>query len=106
MTALELFKALADPTRLACVLTLQARGELCVCDLHELLAVSQPKMSRHLAQLRKAKLLTQRKKGLWVYYQLNPQMPAWALQIIQHTALGNGYLLPAARAACSLGTHC
>lgn len=100
MTALELFKALADPTRLACVLCLQARGELCVCDLYALLGVSQPKMSRHLAQLRKAKLLTQRKKGLWVYYQLNPHMPAWALQIIQQTALGNPLTLSAPSASC------
>ncbi|HMW50043.1 MAG TPA: metalloregulator ArsR/SmtB family transcription factor [Marinagarivorans sp.] len=106
MNPLELFKALADPTRLACVLTLQARGELCVCELHELLAVSQPKMSRHLAQLRKAQVLTQRKKGLWVYYQLNPQMPAWALQIIQHTALGNRHLIPAANAVCGPGNIC
>ena len=63
VTALQLFKALADPTRLACVLTLQARGELCVCDLYARLEVSQPKMSRHLAQLRKAGLLSQRKKA-------------------------------------------
>lgn len=102
VTALQLFKALADPTRLACVLTLQARGELCVCDLYARLEVSQPKMSRHLAQLRKAGLLSQRKKGLWVYYQLNPHMPAWALQILQHTAQGNP--LPPSNPQASCGT--
>ncbi|MEY4589648.1 MAG: hypothetical protein RL497_1724 [Pseudomonadota bacterium] len=88
MNTLELFKALADPTRLACVLLLQQRGELCVCDLHSVLAVSQPKMSRHLALLKRANLLGTRKQGLWVYYRLNPQMPAWAFQIIQQAAFG------------------
>jgi ArsR family transcriptional regulator, arsenate/arsenite/antimonite-responsive transcriptional repressor len=96
MNALDLFKALADPTRLACVLALHQRGELCVCDLHGLLEVSQPKMSRHLALLRQANLLTLRKKGLWVYYQLNPQMPAWAFQIIQQAALGFPAMIPSA----------
>ncbi len=47
--ALQLFKNLADETRLGIVLLLKARGELCVCDLCTALAQSQPKISRHLA---------------------------------------------------------
>ncbi|MFO5697880.1 metalloregulator ArsR/SmtB family transcription factor, partial [Klebsiella pneumoniae] len=49
---LQLFKNLADETRLGIVLLLKARGELCVCDLCTALAQSQPKISRHLAMLR------------------------------------------------------
>ncbi len=54
---LQLFKNLADETRLGIVLLLKARGELCVCDLCTALAQSQPKISRHLAMLRESGLL-------------------------------------------------
>jgi ArsR family transcriptional regulator, arsenate/arsenite/antimonite-responsive transcriptional repressor len=46
---------------------------VCVCDIHESLQISQPKASRHLAYLRRAGLVTDRKKGLWVHYRLAPQ---------------------------------
>ena len=75
---LQLFKNLADETRLGIVLLLKARGELCVCDLCTALAQSQPKISRHLAMLRESGLLRDRKQGKWVHYRLSPQMPAWA----------------------------
>jgi ArsR family transcriptional regulator len=64
-----LFKALADRTRLR-ILGLLAAGEVCVCDIHESLALPQPTTSRHLAYLRKAGLVTGRKEGLWVHYRL------------------------------------
>ena len=79
---LQLFKNLADETRLGIVLLLKARGELCVCDLCTALAQSQPKISRHLAMLRESGLLLDRKQGKWVHYRLSPQMPAWAAQVI------------------------
>ena len=110
MNPLDLFKALADPTRLACVLLLYKRGELCVCDLHGVLMVSQPKMSRHLALLKRVRLLSTRKQGLWVYYQLNPHMPAWAFQIIQQAALGmpepKTTITTSTAAACGGDTIC
>src|SRR5690606_10977870 len=65
---------LADPTRLRIVGLLQA-GEVCVCNLHETLKISQPKASRHLAYLRKAGVVEADKRGLWVYYKLAPQPP-------------------------------
>ncbi|MCG0516037.1 metalloregulator ArsR/SmtB family transcription factor [Klebsiella pneumoniae] len=77
---LQLFKNLADETRLGIVLLLKARGELCVCDLCTALAQSQPKISRHLAMLRESGLLLDRKQGKWVHYRLSPQMPAWLSQ--------------------------
>lgn len=84
---LQLFKNLADETRLGIVLLLKARGELCVCDLCTALAQSQPKISRHLAVLRESGLLLDRKQGKWVHYRLSPQMPAWAAQVIEQAWL-------------------
>ncbi|EPY7076139.1 TPA: metalloregulator ArsR/SmtB family transcription factor [Klebsiella pneumoniae] len=84
---LQLFKNLADETRLGIVLLLKARGELCVCDLCTALAQSQPKISRHLAMLRESGLLLDRKQGKWVHYRLSPQMPDWAAQVIEQAWL-------------------
>lgn len=84
---LQLFKNLADETRLGIVLLLKARGELCVCDLCTALAQSQPKISRHLAMLRESGLLLDRKQGKWVHYRLSPQMPPWAAQVIEQAWL-------------------
>lgn len=65
----RLFQALGDETRLR-ILGLLLTGEVCVCDIHESLRVPQPKVSRHLAYLRKAGLVETRRAGLWVHYRL------------------------------------
>jgi ArsR family transcriptional regulator len=67
----RLFRAFSDPTRLR-VLTMLQSGELCVCHIVEVLAVPQPKASRHLAYLRKSGLVLARKQGQWNYYRLAP----------------------------------
>lgn len=67
----SLFKALADDTRLRILALLQA-GEICVCDIHGSLGLSQPTVSRHLAYLRKSGLVQGRKDGLWVRYRIAP----------------------------------
>jgi len=64
-----LFNALADRTRLR-VLNLLAGGELCVCYFVELLDEAQPKISRHLAYLRRAGLVAARRDGKWIHYRL------------------------------------
>lgn len=64
-----LFRALADATRLR-ILGLLLTGEVCVCDIHESLKISQPKASRHLAYLRRSRLVEARREGLWVHYRL------------------------------------
>src|SRR5215471_12921513 len=70
LTQLEqLFKALADATRLR-ILGLLLGGEICVCHIHKSLRISQPKASRHLAYLRRAGLVATRRDGLWIYYRL------------------------------------
>jgi ArsR family transcriptional regulator len=66
----ELFKALADATRLR-ILRLLMAGELCVCNIHDALRIPQAKASRHLAYLRRVGLVTTRREGLWIYYSLS-----------------------------------
>jgi ArsR family transcriptional regulator len=65
----QLFKALADATRLR-ILGLLLTGEVCVCHIHESLKIPQPKASRHLAYLRNAGLVETRRDGLWVNYRM------------------------------------
>ena len=88
LTPLEFFKLLADDTRLRCLLLLVQEGELCVCELMTALDESQPKISRHLALLRDAKLLLDRRQGQWVFYRLNEAAPAWALATLQQACQG------------------
>ena len=63
------FKALAVETRLR-ILSLLTNGELCVCEITKLLDIGQPKASRHLAVLRQAELVADRREGMWMYYSL------------------------------------
>lgn len=84
----SLFRALADPTRLRCLLLLHSEGELCVCELTHALGEIQPKISRHLAQLREAGIVADRRQGLWVYYRLHPELPDWAQGVLRSTAEG------------------
>ena len=83
--ATEVFKQFADITRLRCLLLLQSEGELCVCELIHAIAESQPKISRHLAHLRKSGLVVDRKEGLWVHYRLNPALPEWVNAVLAET---------------------
>jgi ArsR family transcriptional regulator len=66
----DLFKALADATRLR-ILRLLMAGELCVCNMHDALRIPQAKASRHLAYLRRVGLVTTRREGVWIYYRLS-----------------------------------
>jgi ArsR family transcriptional regulator len=73
-----LFQALSDPTRLR-LLSLMAAGEVCVCYFVEILDETQPKISRHLAYLRRAGLVSARRDGKWMHYGLTkPADPAAA----------------------------
>lgn len=72
----HLFQALSDPTRLR-ILNLLASGEICVCYFVAILGEPQPKVSRHLAYLRKAGLAAARRDGKWIHYSLaRPEAPA------------------------------
>lgn len=78
----SLFKCLADETRLRIALLIAIEGELCVCELVAALDESQPKISRHLAQLRACGLLADRRQGQWVYYRQGPALAPWARAVI------------------------
>ena len=82
------FRMLADSTRLRCLMLMQARGELCVCEFTHALDLSQPKISRHLAHLREAGVLVARRSGTWMYYRISPDLQNWAVQILQTTLAG------------------
>jgi ArsR family transcriptional regulator len=64
-----LFKALADRTRLR-LINLMGEDEICVCFHVEVLKTSQPKISRHLAYLRRAGLVSARREGKWMHYRV------------------------------------
>ena len=68
-TTVHFFKALSDETRLR-ILALLTAGELCVCDLMAVLELPQSTVSRHLAYLRNAGLVEDRRQGVWMYYRL------------------------------------
>ena len=89
MDPVSFFKCLAEPTRLQSLMLIAQRGELCVCELTEATGLSQPKVSRHLAQLRECELLQSSKRGQWVYYQLAPALPRWCKQVLEQTLSGN-----------------
>lgn len=84
-----LFKMLADSTRLRSLLLMQSQGELCVCELTHTLELSQPMISRHLAQLRDNSLVTARREGQWMYYRINTKLPSWIKEILATTLKAN-----------------
>jgi ArsR family transcriptional regulator len=67
-----MFRAFSDRTRLRLLHLLRGGGETCVCDLVNVLGVPQPKVSRHLAYLRRTGLVTARRDGMWMHYRLAP----------------------------------
>ena len=92
MDQINFFKCLADETRFNIVMLVVGNNEQCVCDLTEKLQLSQPKISRHLALLRTLGLLQDRRQGQWVYYSINPNLPAWCLEVLN--TLKNAELQP------------
>lgn len=94
MTPVDFFKCLADDIRLTSILLILKQQELCVCELMAALdEPSQPKISRHLAQLKKQGVLCDRKQQQWVFYTINPELAPWQLQTIKQVAEQNKTLL-------------
>jgi len=90
----QLIPALSDSTRLRSILLMARQGELCVCELMYALDMIQPKISRHLALLRDAGIVSSRRQGQWIYYQLHPDLPSWAMETIQAILKGAENLPP------------
>ena len=80
----HLFRALADRTRLR-LLNIMAEQEVCVCYFIEILKLSQPKISRHLAYLRRAGVVAARRQGKWMHYRIAIPGDAAAAQILRAT---------------------
>jgi ArsR family transcriptional regulator len=79
-----LFAALADRTRLR-LLNLMDGKEVCVCYFVEILGQSQPKISRHLAYLRRAGIVAARRDGKWMHYKIVVPKHAGAARILRET---------------------
>lgn len=79
-----LFAALSDRTRLR-LLNLMDGREVCVCYFVEILGQSQPKISRHLAYLRRAGVVAPRREGKWVHYRIMAPADAGAARILRET---------------------
>jgi ArsR family transcriptional regulator len=94
-----LFKALADETRLR-LINLIGDDEVCVCFFVEVLRINQPKISRHLAYLRRAGVVSPRREGKWIHYRLVEPPDAHAATIFREVraALANDNLLKSDRA--------
>jgi ArsR family transcriptional regulator len=80
----RLFAALADPTRLR-LLNLMDGREVCVCYFVEILKQGQPKISRHLAYLRRAGIVRARRDGKWMHYSIVRPLDARAAAILEAT---------------------
>ncbi len=76
--------ALSDQTRLR-LLNLMREDEICVCFFTEVLDESQPKISRHLAYLRKAELVETRREGKWMHYRIKFPENAFAREVLYDT---------------------
>jgi ArsR family transcriptional regulator, arsenate/arsenite/antimonite-responsive transcriptional repressor len=76
-----LFRALADRTRLR-LLNLMRDGEVCVCFFVEILGTNQPKISRHLAYLRRAGIVAARREGKWMHYRINTPADSYAADVL------------------------
>jgi len=84
------FKAMADRTRLHCLMLLGRERELCVCEFVHALSLPQPRVSRHLAQLRDQGIVSDERRGQWVYYRLSPDLPDWAREVLDTVASAHG----------------
>ena len=93
MNPVAFYKCLSEDTRLKCLLLITLKGELCVCDLISALQLSQPKVSRHLAELRKCGILSDQRRGKWVFYQLDQALPKWSVEVLKLTAKDNHQFL-------------
>lgn len=85
----QFFKCLSDETRLNATLLIHKEGELCVCELMAALEGSQPKISRHLAQLRNCGILSDERRGQWVFYKIHPDLPKWSQNLLDQTSSAN-----------------
>lgn len=81
LTTARVLDVLADESRRR-ILVLLDGHDLCVCELTNALELPQPTVSRHLMVMRDAGLVEQRKEGRYSFYRVDPNLPAWARQVL------------------------
>ncbi|SNY90885.1 ArsR family transcriptional regulator [Cohaesibacter sp. ES.047] len=89
MQQTKFFQCLSDETRLRALLLFEDERELCVCELSHALDQQQPKISRHMAAMREAGIVSSERKAQWVFYSLNKTMPVWQKEILVAAIRGN-----------------
>jgi len=88
MSPTDLFPVLSHPTRLRLALLMAEFGTLCVCELQHAVDEDQPRVSRHLANLRQAGVIEGERRAQWVDYRLAPDLPDWARTIVDEALRG------------------
>lgn len=87
---IKITKALSDGSRARVVAALLQHGELCACQIVELLGLAAPTVSRHMAVLQSARLVRSRKDGRWVHYRLSMELPEQLRKWLESSLLGTG----------------
>ena len=82
MSSIEIFSALAEPTRLEALRMLWDGREHCVCELMRELGASQSRMSRHMTALKTAGLVADRRDAQWVRYRRAPNLPRAVVALV------------------------
>ena len=80
---IKILKALADESRIRILVLLKERNGLCVCEITEIIGLSQPTISSHLKKLQDAEIITYSKDGLWVNYKLDENMEKEVEQLLE-----------------------
>jgi ArsR family transcriptional regulator len=93
------FKMLSDKSRLSILALLNEKEEMCVCELVEILDMSQPNVSQHLRKLKAAGMVSEYRKGQWVYYSLHFDGKPYLTEIMKYVPSLKEKLLEA-RAKC------
>ncbi len=88
MKQASFFQTLSDETRLRALVLMGAEGELCVCELVFALGIAQPKISRHMAAMREAEIVTARRHAQWVFYSISADLPEWKREVLAAAAAG------------------
>ena len=82
MTSTTIFTALSEPVRLEALRLIWDGNEHCVCELMKVLGASQSRMSRHMATLKLAGLVTDRRDAQWVRYRRTPDLPDTVVALV------------------------
>jgi ArsR family transcriptional regulator, arsenate/arsenite/antimonite-responsive transcriptional repressor len=82
MNSISILSALAEPTRLEALRLVWDGNEHCVCELMQALGATQSRMSRHMATLKLAGLVTDRRDAQWVRYRRTPNLPAEVVALV------------------------